>query len=158
MCSSSLQPRRHLRARTETLGAPHRFWQMYAPEFYECGKMRLTCFPQFIFTPISVISFILSLFVVERQHRQWRHQQNHASPSQAQSGRWLSSPEPYQDAKGATWHPRLSLRRRGIAKMHMHDVLEMKGRVVLGIAVWMAIGVLAIAYGARRMYCWAFVA
>lgn len=42
--------------------------------------------------------------------------------------------------------------------MHMHDVLEMKGRVVLGIAVWMVIGVLAIAYGARRMYCWAFVA
>ncbi|KAI5358444.1 hypothetical protein Slin15195_G108930 [Septoria linicola] len=108
-----------------------------------------------IFTPLSVISFILSLLVVERQQRQWRYQ-NHAQPSQATSGSWFTSPEPYQDASGATWHPRLSWRRRGIAKVQINEVLEMRGRVVLSIVVWMALGLLALAYGSRRLYSWSF--
>ncbi|KAL9528428.1 hypothetical protein SMMN14_07452 [Sphaerulina musiva] len=117
------------------------------------------------FTPISVISFILSLFLIERQQRQWRYQQQlqlqvqqqqqNPTTAQSQSGRWLlSGPEPYQESPETTWHPRLSWRRRGIAKMQISDVLEMKGRVAVALAVWMAVAVGVCAYGIRWLWGW----
>lgn len=103
-------------------------------------------------TPIYVISFILSLVVVDRQQRQWRLSQ-HAHRPQAFWERWFSSPEPYQESQG-TWRPHYSWKRRGVAKMQINDVLEMRGRVAVAIAVWSMIALIGSAYAMRRIYFW----
>ncbi|KAF2168926.1 hypothetical protein M409DRAFT_52910 [Zasmidium cellare ATCC 36951] len=109
-----------------------------------------------ILTPINVISFILSLLVVERQQRQWRlsqHAPRHEASTWAQFG--FHNPEPYQESTETTWHPRLSWKRRGIAKQQMRDVFDMRGRVILALVAWTLLGIVAVAYAFRRMYQWA---
>ncbi|CAK3845584.1 fe-containing alcohol [Lecanosticta acicola] len=110
-----------------------------------------------ILTPISVISFILSLCIVEREQRQWRLSQHAPSPnpsSWSQFGR--RSPEPYQHSEGSTWHPHLSWHRRGVAKSQLDSVFEMRSRVLVALAAWTLLGFLAVFYASRRMYNWAF--
>lgn len=111
---------------------------------------------QLVLTPINMISFILSLFLVDRQQRQWRLSQ-HAPPKA--SSFWLQfgfqNPEPYQDSIGTTWHPHLSWRRRGVAKAQMSNVFDMRGRVIVALVAWTLVGFLAVAYVVRRMYHWA---
>ena len=103
------------------------------------------------------MSFLVSLFVIERQQRQWRLSQ-HAPPqeSSAWSQFGMQSPEPYQESRGTTWHPRLSWRRRKVAKAELANVFEMRGRVVVALVIWTLVGFVAIAYAARRMYQWFF--
>jgi hypothetical protein len=59
-------------------------------------------------TPLICASFIISLFLVERQNRSWRASE-HASANAAHSfwsavslRNWLD-PEPYQDPSDSTW-------------------------------------------------------
>ncbi|SMR55181.1 unnamed protein product [Zymoseptoria tritici ST99CH_1A5] len=107
-------------------------------------------------TPVYVISFILSLRLVERQHREWRLAQ-HAPGAEASSlwSRWWSSPEPYQQTPATQWRPQYSWRRRGIAKMQMNDVFAVRSRVVVALAFWTALGLLVTAYAIRHIYFWA---
>ncbi|EME39606.1 hypothetical protein DOTSEDRAFT_75303 [Dothistroma septosporum NZE10] len=111
-----------------------------------------------VLTPLNVISFIVSLFVVERQQRQWRLSQ-HAPPPQ-ESSAWsqfgLRNPEPYQEARATTWHPRLSWRRRKVAEAELANVFQMRGPVVVALVTWTVVGFVAIAYAARSMYQWVF--
>ena len=122
-----------------------------------------------------MISFLLSLFLVDRQWRQWRLSQ-HSQGSDSFWFRlthrsWLRGPEPYQDSQDSTWkhsenapaqsspattYPGWYTRKnhRAMAKMEVSDAFEMRRRVIFAIAVWALIGLLAITYGVRRMYGW----
>ena len=114
-----------------------------------------------------MISFILSLSMVDLEQRRWRLSQ-HASASN--SGSWLH-PEPYQDSQDSIrqqnekpaarndaafrgWYTRK--KHRAMAKMQFSDALEMRKRVVVGLFFWGFLGVWGIAYVAKRMYGWIF--
>lgn len=93
--------------------------------------------------------------MVERQQRQWRLSQ-HAPQPQTLWERCFSSPEPYQEAPGTKWTPHYSWKRRGVAKLQINDVFEMRGRVAICMAFWGILILLGSAYATRRMYFWLF--
>jgi hypothetical protein len=101
-----------------------------------------------------MISFLLSLLVVDRQQRQWRLSQHAPGSDTSLWSRWWS-PEPYQQAVGSAWRPQYSWRRRGIAKLQLNDVFAVRGRVLVALALWTAVGLLVTAYAIRQMYFWA---
>ena len=124
--------------------------------------------------PLSMISFVVSLFVVERQQRQWRLSQHTSSPdslwARLTHWPWLN-PEPYQDSKDTTWKysdnvaaqdtPGTVFRgwytrkkHRAMAKMEISDAFEMRRRVIFALVAWALLGALGISYVARRMYGW----
>ena len=121
-----------------------------------------------------MVSFLVSLFVVDRQQRQWRLSQ-HSSGSDSiwfRLTHWsLANPEPYQDFTDATWKHKGSAaaqsypetvfngwytrkKHRAVAKMEITDAFEMRGRVIAALLTWSILGVLALAYAGRRMYGW----
>lgn len=108
---------------------------------------------QLVLSPLYVISFIFSLLVVERQQRQWRLSQ-HAQQPQTLWERWFSSPEPYQENQGTRWRYHYSWKRRGVAKIQIRDVFEVRSRVALVIAVWSTICLVGFAYALRQTYIW----
>ncbi|CZT18179.1 uncharacterized protein RCC_04019 [Ramularia collo-cygni] len=112
-------------------------------------------FLDFLLTPIYVVSFIFSLTVVERQQRQWRLSQ-HARQPQTVWERWFSSSEPYQQAPGTTWAPHYSWRRRGVAKLQINDVFEIRDRVAICTAIWTILALIGSAYATRWVYFWLF--
>ena len=123
-----------------------------------------------------MISFVLSLVVVDTQDRQWRLSQ-HASSQEPIWFRlthwsWLS-PQPYQDSDGtwkhhdsataaqsppdtafSGWYTRK--KHRAVAKMEMSDAFEMRGRVIAALLAWGCLGVFGIVYATRRLYGWMF--
>lgn len=105
--------------------------------------------------PINLISFVLSLFVVDRQQRTWRSSQ-HATLDGSSFGSQfrLQGAEPYQSSPEATWHPRLSWRRRDLAKVEMRQVFEMRGRVLVALVVSSILAFVIVAYVLRCMYRW----
>lgn len=119
--------------------------------------------------PINMISFLLSLLVVDHQERRWRLSQ-HASGSDRfrtyfSWGAWLD-PEPYQDAHdhksapvaGDTsfngWYRRK--KHRAMAKLEFNDAFDMRGRVLVALLAWCLLVGCAIVYAVRRMYTWIF--
>lgn len=120
-----------------------------------------------------MVTFILSLFLVDRQQRQWRLSQraSQSTPS------WLPfDPEPYQDSGTSVWchsdsgkpqhgsPPRRAgsfrgwyarKKKRSIAKLQMSDAFEMRGRVLVALIAWAVLGLLAFYHAIRQVYKWA---
>lgn len=121
-----------------------------------------------------MLSFLLSLSVVDLQQRRWRtsqHSIGHESfwfrlthPS------WLNS-EPYQDSRDSTWKQTDKRgtwntgedafhgwygrkKKRAIAKMEFGDAFELRGRVIYALLAWTLISGLALTYAAQRAYAW----
>ena len=41
-----------------------------------------------------------------------------------------------------------------MAKMELADALEMRGRVMVALVIWVVLGLSALAYAARRLHGW----
>lgn len=119
-----------------------------------------------------MVSFIVSLFLVDRQARQWRLSQHASSPKPAWRTHWSNlHPEPYQDADSSAWGHSSSSRaeprrtgsfggwyarrkKRAIAKLEIGDAFEMRGRVAVALFAWTVLGVLAFLYAIHLVYIW----
>jgi hypothetical protein len=99
-----------------------------------------------------MVTFLISLSLVDRQNRHWRLSQHASSPKPAWGGTHWSNfhPEPYQDADSSAWghstasrpEPRrtgsfqgwYARKKKGaIAKLEIGDALEMRGRVAMAL-------------------------
>ncbi|KAI9715748.1 MAG: hypothetical protein M1812_005746 [Candelaria pacifica] len=99
-----------------------------------------------IITPILFLSFILSLFLVDRRNTSYRTTQHPSPPPTtllAKLKHALVSPwqdaEPYrsgnhQDGKEEKW--RLHSKHRKMMRMEVSDAFELRGKVVVGIVVF----------------------
>jgi hypothetical protein len=119
-----------------------------------------------------MVTFIVSLFLVDRQNRQWRLSQHASSPQPAWRAHWsYFHPEPYQDADSSAWGHSSSSRpearhsgtfqgwfarkkKGAIARLEIADALEMRGRVAVALFAWTVLGVLALSYAMRLVYIW----
>jgi hypothetical protein len=119
-----------------------------------------------------MVTFIVSLFLVDRQNRQWRLSQHASSPKPAWGTQWSKlHPEPYQNASSSAWghssssrpEPRrigsfqgwYARRKKGaLAKLEIGDAFEMRGRVAVALFAWTVLGVLAFSYAMRLVYIW----
>lgn len=127
---------------------------------------------QLIVTPLTMISFIFSLVLIDRQQRQWRLSQHSSEATAGWSRAWLD-PEPYQapavpeqanekaaPAKGGNdttysgWYTRK--KKRAIARMEISDALEMRKRVAFALFVWSALVLWGSAYVLKCIYGWIF--
>jgi hypothetical protein len=119
-----------------------------------------------------MVTFIISLFLIDRQNRHWRLSQHASSLKPAWRTHWsFSHPEPYQDSDSSTWghstshrpEPRhtgsfqgwYARKKKGaIAKLEIGDALEMRGRVAMALFAWSFLGVVAFSYATRMVYIW----
>lgn len=125
----------------------------------------------FILTPINMISLLLSLFLVDYGDRQWRLSQHRSGSDASHQSAWSwLDPEPYQTAT-STWQPdRRALiqngfdssfqgwyrktKHREIAKLELSDALEIRGRVMVALTIWILLSLLGVAFGVQRLYIW----
>ncbi|KAK3069738.1 hypothetical protein LTR53_011695 [Teratosphaeriaceae sp. CCFEE 6253] len=111
---------------------------------------------------MNMVTLLLSLFLVSQKERQWRLSQHATNPASL----WAAlGPEPYQDPpdyKGgssdgsfAGWYRKK--KHRAMAKLELHDALEMRGRVLIGLLAWVAFVLLGSLCIVRRLYGWVSV-
>ena len=123
-----------------------------------------------------MVTFIISLFLVDQQQAQWRLSQR-ASTTPTWRSNWpYFHAEPYQDSGTSTWgHKKSSSsssdrpavqrtgsyqgwyarkKKRAIAKLEIGDAWEMRSRVLVALIAWTVLGSLALFYEARRVYSW----
>jgi hypothetical protein len=122
-----------------------------------------------------MITFIISLFLVDQQQAKWRLSQR-ASTTPAWRSHWpYFHAEPYQDSGTSEWGHKKSNSSSGrpaaqrtgsfqgwyarkkkgaIAKLEIGDALEMRGRVLVALIAWTVLGCLALYYAASRLYNW----
>ena len=121
-----------------------------------------------------MITFILSLSVVERQQRRWRVSQRNVAAesffSRLAIWSWLD-PEPYQDSSDSTWkHSERSStqsapdslyegwyrrkKHRAMAKLEISDAFDMRGRVLVALLACLMVSLLAISYLCRSLVFW----
>jgi hypothetical protein len=127
-------------------------------------------------TPLIVVSFVLSLVVVDHRNRARRVSaaNNNDSSWTASLRNWLD-PEPYQDPSDSTWGhsanpvddkhgkdsdvPQPERKRwftrkkhRKMAKLQLTDALEMRGSVMIFVLGFFVAGVLAVAWAVKRVF------
>ncbi|KAM0722051.1 hypothetical protein Q7P37_002977 [Cladosporium fusiforme] len=129
-----------------------------------------------VLTPLNMVTFIISLILVDEQERRWRLSQRADSASfWHRFTHWSESHwEPYQDAGTSAWghrsqpavepaghHPTSSFsswhyrRKKGaIARLEVGDALDMRGRVLVALIAWALLGTLALYYAMRHGYNW----
>lgn len=132
----------------------------------------------FFLPPIMMVSFLLSLFVVDRNQRAWRRSQHGSSSSSYFSIQpilsWLD-PEPYQEPQDSTWQTDAPAttsdggvpaaikpksehwvhgKHRRLAKLTLGDALEMRGRVAIMMCAWALCGLAGTIWSLRTMYYW----
>lgn len=149
-----------------------------------CCLMYAHCFPcitsasltegtaQLVLVPLNMVAFLLSLAIVEYRQRQWRVSQHTSHPD----GLWTrvahwTHPEPYQDSRDGTWKQggggsaqqpvgptfqgwSTQKKHRAVAKMDIGDALELKGGVLVALAILSGISVVALLYGVQHTYSW----
>ncbi|KAF2725484.1 hypothetical protein K431DRAFT_299832 [Polychaeton citri CBS 116435] len=105
-------------------------------------------FESFVLTPLTMISFILSLSVVDYGQRQWRTAQHGSHPDSLWMRLFHQQPEPYQSSVDATWNhqpdamptPRSpeanqgwfrQKKHRAMARLEITDAFDMNGRMMI---------------------------
>lgn len=115
-----------------------------------------------------MITFLLSLFLVDRQQRQWRLSQRAPGPAsfwRRLTGLPALDPQPYapdQDPDSSAWQStnhqgeRAAIRKkhRAIAKLEIEDAFKMRGRVLVALIAWTFFGLVAFVYALGRLYSW----
>ena len=127
-----------------------------------------------IMVPLLSVSFILSLFIVERSERARRSSEH---PSQNQSfwntfslQNWLD-PEPYQDPNDTTWGnadgsnpqegqvPRaqrkqwyVRKKKAKVGRMNITDAFDLSGTVMVMLLVFACIAALGLGWGGMKAY------
>lgn len=129
---------------------------------------------QLVLAPINMVTFIISLFLVDRQQRQWRLSQHASGPEGGwhRLSVWTRGPEPYQDSRSGNWGHKAAAHRpsparagsfhgwyarkkhRAVAKLELNDALEMRGRVLVALVAWFLIGVMLLYTVTSRTYGW----
>lgn len=130
---------------------------------------------QLVLVPLNMITFIISLILVDEQERRWRLSQRADSASIWHTlTHWSSShPAPYQDEGTSAWshrshsstapaahHPTTfsgwyyRKKKGAIARLEIGDALDMRGRVLVALIAWAFLGTLALYYAMRRGYNW----
>ena len=131
-----------------------------------------------ITTPLLFVSFLFSLFLVDRHNRSYRvseHTHNTSSSSfwsRISLRSWLD-PEPYQDPADTTWQRQLSdeyegtnaavlrpdrrrwvtrKKHRRIAKMEFSEAFEMRGTVMLCFIAVAVLGLAGFGWLSMRSY------
>ncbi|GAB7366337.1 hypothetical protein MBLNU230_g8137t1 [Neophaeotheca triangularis] len=109
---------------------------------------------EFLLTPLNMLSLLLSLYWVDYRQRSWRNsQRSNPSPN---PGVWLLNPEPYRQAPSSStsagdgggieddakvfggWYRRK--KHRALARLEFGEALEVRGRVLVAMAVWGVLG------------------
>ncbi|KAF1355410.1 hypothetical protein BDV97DRAFT_395775 [Delphinella strobiligena] len=134
-------------------------------------------YERLIIGPLNMISFLLSLCLVNRQERAWRVSQHDNG-----AGSWLSkwfNAEPYQHDKDPTWHsnptptddssnihgqhgnvplPAVDSRiyhtnkkHREIAKLQLGDAFAMQNKVTFVLLAWALVALLGIAWMLHKL-------
>ncbi|KAF2842911.1 hypothetical protein M501DRAFT_38574 [Patellaria atrata CBS 101060] len=112
-----------------------------------------------IVAPFLFISFLVSLFIVDRNHRLYRAS-SHPSNIPPSNSLWtrISSawnPEPYQDPANSTWNVRqdqgwfVRKKHRKVTKLQLDQALEMRGRVMIAIVGIVVVSFLLGAWGIK---------
>lgn len=112
-----------------------------------------------------MISFLLSLSLVDLQQRHWRLSQHSSTDPESTWSRFTSwlAPEPYTwkhdsdpTAQNADTFSGFYTRKkhRAMAKMEISDAFDMRRRVLFAFAAWAVLGFVALVYATRRMYGW----
>lgn len=123
---------------------------------------------QLVVAPLSMISFLLSLFVIDQRNQTWRMAQ-HSNPETiwARLSSFFFFPpqsQPYpadgrsearqkgtwSDDSHASWY--LHTKRRAMAKLEISDAFELRGRVVVALFVAMLLLIVSAVYGMRHLY------
>ena len=124
--------------------------------------------------PINMVTFIISLFLVDQQQRQWRLSKRASGPESAwhRLSAWTSGPVPYQDSGSGTWGHRAAADRpapsragsfqgwyarkkhRAVAKLELNDAFEMRGRVLVALLAWTLVGGILLYAATRRAFGW----
>ena len=109
-----------------------------------------------------MITFILSLSLVDYRHRQWRLSQ-HASSDQATFWSWFHR-APFQDADGTWKHNDKTVfqnpanavlkKHRAVTKMEVNDAVDIRGRVLAAIVLWSAVLIFVLYFATKRLYGW----
>jgi hypothetical protein len=122
-----------------------------------------------ILAPLLFTSFLLSLFLVDRQNRAYRVSAHPSSSSAA--GAWLSriapskwwDPEPYEivydESAAGSAKPRkqpwyIKKKHRKIAKFEVNEAFELRTRVIVSMVVIMLALVIGAAFGLKQIYDW----
>lgn len=109
--------------------------------------------------PITMISFLLSLCLVERRQRHWRYTQHHMDGGAERSR--FATPDPYQspstDHKGSLlggefqgWYYRKQ--HRAVAKMNIEAAFDLSGRLVLVTTACLCLVLGIVGWGLRLLY------
>ena len=123
-----------------------------------------------------MVTFIVSLFLVDRQNRQWRLSQHASGAEPAWRAHWpYYHAEPYQDADSSAWGHKKSdssasqpeqgdtgsfqgwyarEKKRAVARLEIGDAFAMRGRVAVALIAYTILGMLALVYAVRRAYIW----
>lgn len=114
--------------------------------------------------PINMITFIISLFLVDRQQRQWRLSQHAAGPDDSLWHRLTGLPSldpqpyaPYQDPDSSAWQhdgraadpPPIRTKHRAVARLSISDAFDMRGRVLVALIAGTSLGLTALFYAIR---------
>jgi hypothetical protein len=127
-------------------------------------------------TPLIVVSFILSLVVVEHRNRARRVSANSSNNESwgASLRNWLD-PEPYQDPSDSTWGQSASSdsgkqgtdgavphstkhrwftrkKHRKMARLQLTDALELRGAVLICVLGFFVTGVLAVGWAVKTAF------
>lgn len=127
---------------------------------------------ELISTPFLMISFLLSLLYVDREQRLWRVAQHRDSDvslwNKLSIWSWFD-PQPYQEPSDTTWqhgvpssHAPMPTRpawfnrkkHRKMFSMEFHDALQIRGRVMIFMIVWLAILIALCFWTAQRLFSW----
>ena len=119
-----------------------------------------------------MVTFIVSLFLVDRQNRQWRLSQHASGAEPAWRAHWpYYHAEPYQDADSSAWGHKKSnsassqpeqgfqgwyarRKKRAMTKLEIGDAFAMRGRVAVALIAYTILGMWAFVYAVRRAYIW----
>ncbi|GAB7353297.1 hypothetical protein MBLNU459_g3797t1 [Dothideomycetes sp. NU459] len=140
-------------------------------------------FVRLILVPITMISFVFSLFVVDSNQRAWRVAQHESSSTSWRLSRlapWLLwSAEPYQQHEDATWqsaddttsetqeiHGNVPVpigneekwfthkMHRRMAEWELGEALEMRSKMAIALVIWAFLVTALMAWAVKITYNW----
>jgi len=133
---------------------------------------QISMLQELVSTPFLMISFLLSLLYVDREQRLWRVAQHGDSGvsiwNKLSIWSWID-PQPYQDHSDTTWQhtvqsPHASMptqpawfnrkKHRKMFSMEFHDALQVRGRVMVFMVIWLAFLIVLCFWTTRRLFSW----
>ncbi|KAI9695773.1 MAG: hypothetical protein M1820_008445 [Bogoriella megaspora] len=123
-------------------------------------------FSHLILSPLLFTSFLLSLFLVDRDNRAYRVSQHSSASSffhRILPSEWWD-PEPYEtgnhgsnrgaDERKKPWY--IKKKHRQVAKLEVTDAFELRTRVLFVMIVGMLTVIITGALGLKKVYQWAW--